>query len=150
MDFENLKLAHYRFEGRAGALQARGAMASMLAELGDNYATYHDQIADELERIGGRPDPKDFAGDYAGYCVALDTMVDLLRAERILRMARAWREDGIPLGESVDVDLPLVDERHRLVSRLPNDTGRASRRGDPAVAAWSPPRPPAPMDFGTG
>jgi hypothetical protein len=150
VDFESLKLEHYQFPGRAGALQAAGAMPSMLAELGDNYVSYHEQLADGLERTGGRPDPKDFPDDFNGYCVALNQMVDLLRGERILRMARAWREDGVPLGTSVDADVPLVDGRHRLVSRFPNDPNRIARRGDPAAAAWTPPSPPKQMDFGTG
>src|SRR4051812_19487139 len=111
MDISGLTLDSYRFPGRAGALQAAGAASSALAELGDNYSTYHEHLAEELERLGGRPDPKDFPNDYAGYAAAVDQIVDLVKAERVLRQARAWRVDGVRLGTAQPSPVPLLDER---------------------------------------
>jgi hypothetical protein len=148
MDASRLKLKHYRFSGRAGEHQAAGDVQAMLAELGDNYDSYHDQVADELERVGGRPDPGDFRGDPDGYGAAVDHSVDLVRAEQILRVAHGWRKDGQPLGRSATGGVPLFDERHRLVAITGDGSKRAVRRGESKAAGWSPPKPPRVMDLG--
>jgi hypothetical protein len=148
MDLSSVKLDHYRLPGRAGELQVAGAVQQMLAELGDNYASYHHQIADDFERHGGFPDAREFEGDFDGYAAAMDYAVDVLRAERFLRIAHAWRREGMPLGKTGTAGVPLVDERHRLVDRTNDASKRASRRGNPKLAGWSPPAPPRIMDLG--
>ncbi|MEA2123524.1 MAG: hypothetical protein QOI80_306 [Solirubrobacteraceae bacterium] len=148
MDIFGFTRDSYRFPGRAGALQNAGAAPAMLAELGDNYRTYHEHLAEELERTGGRPDPEDFGKDYAGYAAAVDRVVDLVKAESVLRLARAWRVDGVPLGTEAANQVPLLDERLRLVAVAGDDHARATRRGDPAAAQWTPPKPEPIMDLG--
>jgi hypothetical protein len=148
VDPASLKLEHYAFPGRAGALQAAGDAKAMLAELGDNYDSYHDQVAEAMERHGGRPDARDFKDDLQGYADAIDYAVDLVRAEQFLRIAHAWRKEGMPLGKTGTRAALLVDGRHRLVHRSGDDSTRASRRGDPKLDRWSPPAPPRIMDLG--
>jgi hypothetical protein len=150
IDASQIRLGRYRFPGRAGALQAYGAAAPLLAELGENYAAYHEHVADELERHGGFPDPRRFAGDFDGYAAAMDYAVDLVRAEQLLRIAHAWREEGVEPGEPrASAGVPLLDERHRLVDRSDDRSKRSSRRGNPRAAAWQPPAPPRIMDLGS-
>jgi hypothetical protein len=148
VDQNSLKLDHYKLPGRAGALQATGDTQAVLAELGDDYDAYHDQVAEAMERCGGRPDPRDFRDDFEGYAAAVDHFVDLVRAEQFMRIAHAWRKEGMQLGKTRSGGVPLVDERHRLVHRSGDGSKRASRRGDSKLDRWSPPTPPRIVDLG--
>jgi hypothetical protein len=109
-----------RLPGRAGELQDVGATASLVRELGDNYSTYHQHLATELARLGGRPDPADYRDDFEGYCEAYSAARDVVLAEVALRSARAFRKLGGHLADPPPLDEPpLVDRNDRLVSVEP-------------------------------
>jgi hypothetical protein len=118
MEIENLNPNRYRFTGRAGALLRDGAIASLIRELGDNYAAYHEQLASEFARWGGPPDPSAYAGDFERYSQDCSIYADLIRSESLLRRARLFRMTGRglaqlePAGEAPWVaDGRLVDVR---------------------------------------
>lgn len=108
---------YLRFRGRAGELQRQGAGAALIRELGDNYAAYHADLADELARRGwAEPAPDDFRRDPAGYARAFQELQEILFAEALLRRARAYRHFGTPLDAAAPAAQPLVDARSRLIS----------------------------------
>jgi hypothetical protein len=134
MDIAGIQLGDFRFNGIAGDLQARGSTASLIRELGDNYAQYHAPLAREFAVTGGRPDPADFddVGAYMAACASVDR---LLAAEALLRRCRGFRKLGRKLADDPG-SLPYVDGRHRLVSA---ETGQAvAEAGVGNEAAWKP------------
>jgi hypothetical protein len=104
------------FPGLAGKLQQQADLVGLISEVGDNYDRYHAFLASALNNLGGRPDAADFQDDYAGYCRACDTLMELLNAEMFLRRCYSVRQLGIGFDEAVNKGLPIVDEWHRLVS----------------------------------
>jgi hypothetical protein len=124
-----------RFPGRAGDLQGQGAVAALIRELGDNYPQYHDFLASELTKVGGRPKPADYRGDLDGYATTSSRVQQIMIAEAVLRRCRGARQLGRPLNAPPD-GTPYVDEAQRLVSA----DGRPSQEPqlvDPR--AWKPP-----------
>lgn len=108
-DIERLSLP-----GRAGRLKAAGARAGLVAELGDNYADYHQHLAKELKRLGPlEPHRFDHIDDYLKSAA---TSQRILRGEAMLRNCRRHRREGTPVEAPLDMDVPLVDEQGRLVS----------------------------------
>lgn len=134
-------LTYYRFPGRAGELQDRGDVNRLAAEVGANYGAYHSALADRMEELGGRPDRRSFGHDVVGYARAYNELMDVLVGEQAIREARAAQmvRAGDDPGDWQLV--PLVDERHRLVSVEGDDEARKRRRGSDAAAAWVPPAP---------
>lgn len=140
---ESLQLRYYRFPGRAGELQANADPAGLIAELGGSYAEYHERLADELETRGGTPEPERYSGDLERYAADCNYVLDLLRAEAMLRSCRvlvAGQKDVSPA--KAWGGRPLVDEAHRLVSVTGDDAARAARRGSNRARAWTPPAEP--------
>jgi hypothetical protein len=121
MDLGTLNIGSLRWPGRAGKLQDERSTAALMAELGDNYASYNEWLAREANAIGSRPDPTayDDPDDYARACAHVR---DILAAEILLRQARGFRQLGRSLRDR-DRSAPLVDGAHRLVSA---ETGRAT------------------------
>ena len=143
MEPTGLNLELYTFPGRAGEAQRRGAVIELIRELGDNYDAYHDALAEEAERLGGRPDPADYGEDYESFGRAARYASELLSAEVILRRARKLRTTA----SKRDLEVPggpLVDELHRLVGVGSGDDKRRSRRGSRAARDWTPPTFSAP------
>jgi hypothetical protein len=131
------------FPGRAGALQASGATAALVRELGDNYVTYHAFLASTLEATGGRPDPVDYGNDMVAYYEASDRFADLVIAEVLLRRCRAFRQRGSSLDESDASDPPTLDEGHRLVSvETGQPTSAALPSGEANPRYWTRPLSP--------
>src|SRR5918999_505240 len=83
--------AAYRFPGRAGKLQAQGATASLIAELGDNYSTYHRALRAAFESAGGVPQPADYS-DFSAYAADFARLQEIVAAELLLRRAHATRK----------------------------------------------------------
>lgn len=110
----NVRFNTVRFPGRAGQLQAAGATPALVAELGDNYARYHDHLRTELGGLR-RPDPRDY-GDGERYFAAWARLEDLVKAESYLRGCRADRVAGRSLDAAAYANVPLLDEDDRLVS----------------------------------
>jgi len=132
------------FPDPAGSYQREKATASLVREVGDNYARYHAFLSAKLSDHGGRPDPNSYAENIAGYLDACEEVRDVLVAEMLLRRCRAFRKLGGSLDDRLDLNAtPLVDEAHRLVS---TELGRPldSARPSPAAQAWQPPQPPDP------
>jgi hypothetical protein len=97
--------------GLAGELQARQASVALVAELGGNYATYHDFLARAIDSAG-RPEVAQFqlVDDYLN---AWNHVQALVRAEAGIRMAAAMqRRTGDPVAAMTLV--PLI-EGDRLV-----------------------------------
>ncbi|HEX8743511.1 MAG TPA: hypothetical protein VF712_10280 [Thermoleophilaceae bacterium] len=134
-------LERFEFPGRAGELQAAGAVPAMVRELGDNYAPYHGELAARLAKTGGQPDPGDFGDDFDGYAEACTRVLDVVRAEAFLRRCRSYRRDGTPLDADLSDSPPLVDESQRLVSV---ETGRGA--GPPVKAPAAPVEMPPPPE----
>jgi hypothetical protein len=134
-------LRHSSFPGRAGELQARGSWDELAAELGSDYATYHHDLAERLETLGGQPDPRAFQGDYAAYARACNETLGLVIAEQALRDSRRAQLKAAPNAGWAD-EQGLVDERHRLVSVEPGDHRRVVRRGSQRAQSWDPPQSP--------
>jgi len=113
-----LPLGGVTFPGRAGELQAAGATAALVSELGGNYATYHQYLAGELRAFGKRPDPDDFEtrDDYLG---AWTRIHDIVRSEAVLRNCRAFVLRGRSLNVPLDPeDGPLVNETEGLLAAV--------------------------------
>lgn len=127
----------YTFPGRAGELQ-RGSTIELIRELGDNCDTYHDALADEVERVGERPDRAAYGDDYDAFGRAARYVSELLSAEILLRRARKLRKTGSKAGLEVP-EAPLVDEAHRLVGVGASDANRHGRRGSREAREWKPP-----------
>lgn len=108
----------YAFGGRAGELNRAGATASLIIELGDNYATYHAQIAADWKRLGGPPDPKAFRGleGLVEYSRAFAQLQHLVYAEIFLRQAYGYRRLGWRLDVPPSFGPALVDESGALTS----------------------------------
>lgn len=143
MELAGLSLTQYTFPGRAGELQRSGSTLALLRELGDNYDTYHDALADEVERVGGRPDPAPYGDDYEAFGRAARYVSELLSAEVILRRARKLRTTKSTKGLEVP-EAPLVDERHRLIGLGDSDANRQLRSGSREARDWRPPMFPNP------
>jgi hypothetical protein len=133
------RFSEYRFPGRAGELYASGDETGFRREVALNYGTYHEALADTLERTGGRPDPAAHRGDFGGYARACNLGVEVLRAEMLIRAYR-----GAERGRSDPMEgRPLVDEAHRLVAVEGDDATRRGRRGSDEARRWTPPQIPA-------
>jgi hypothetical protein len=140
MDIAGIQLRRLTFPGPAGGFQAAGQTASLIRELGDNYAAYHEFLARQMLELGGRPDPLDYDNfeDYAAACARLD---EILSAEALIRRCRAFRQLGERLADPAD-GTPFVDAEHLLVSA---EKGRATMRapeGYSSPRGWAPPGPP--------
>lgn len=138
MELAGLTLTLYTFPGRAGELQRSGSTIELIRELGDNYDAYHDALADEVERVGGRPEPAAHGDDYDAFGRDARYVSELLSAEVVLRRARKLRKTGSKAGLDVP-EAPLVDEAHRLVGVGASDAKRHSRRGSREAREWEPP-----------
>ena len=119
MKINEIDLGSLRFPGRAGELQAAGATAALIRELGDNYATYHDFLAKRLARFGGRPKAEDFE-DVQDYYDAWAEIESIVATEAFLRGVHRMRKLGQPLRVTLGgEDTPLVDaDTETLVSIL--------------------------------
>jgi hypothetical protein len=109
-----MKLKRLRFPGRAGELQDAGATPALAKELGDNYGRYHGFLSDELAKVG-RPEPRDF-DDIEAYMKECAKAQEIVRAEALLRNCRRFRREGRRLDAPLDPEVPLIDDRDRLVS----------------------------------
>ena len=77
--------------GRAGDLQDAGASAALVAELGDNYAKYHEFLVAEFDKLGGFPDPPTDPWKMPRY-LATSAKIDALASSEVaLRQFRAAR-----------------------------------------------------------
>jgi len=127
MDIAALRLERVDFPGRAGELQRDGATASLVRELGDNYAEYHRFLSDEVRKVGGQPSPKVYRDDPGGYAAHWAQLEAIATAELVLRRALAHRKLGRPLGQAADSrkEPPLFDESDRLISiEEPDETAK--------------------------
>lgn len=122
------------FPDPAGALQSEGSTAALVAELGDNYATYHEFLASKLAVIGTAPSPADYPGDRARYMRLWATILCVLSAESVLRSCRAYRIEGRALDAGPDLRVPLLDEHRRLLSV---ETGQPSASQPPDRATFN-------------
>jgi hypothetical protein len=113
--FGTIGLAAYRFRGRAGELQDREATAALVAELGRNYALYHEQLEQDFGALGPRPEPQRYK-TLEDFRAAWSKFEEIVRAEVILRNCRQYLETGRNLGAAVDLSVPLVNARDELVS----------------------------------
>jgi hypothetical protein len=137
-----LEIAGWRHDaislpGRAGRLQATGATAALLAELGDNYQTYHEFLAGELARIGTPPGPEDFMRDMTAAIKSWDYIQSVVKAEAALRVCRGARKLGRSFGDRPDTDPPLLDDQQRLVS-VETRTATPGQSSRPAATADRP------------
>jgi hypothetical protein len=114
MDIGSVSL-NVTLPGRAGALQAAGASASLIAELGGNYDTYHAFLASQLSDLSVPPDPDDYP-DITTYLAAWDKISAIIRAEAILRWCRVFVTAGVPIGTPDRSGVPLINGDHQLVS----------------------------------
>jgi hypothetical protein len=106
------------FPDPAGQYQREGMTASLIRELGDNYARYHGFLADKLAGFDKIPEFADFATSQE-YLDQWALIHDILRAEAALRTCRAFRLLGTPLDQPLDFshgEPPIVDDNYRLVS----------------------------------
>lgn len=116
MNVGSIILRRITFPGRAGELQRRNAVPSLVAELGDNYRTYHEFLHDELAKIGKPPAVEDY-DSVSAYMDAWGVAQEIGRAEVLLRNCKAYRERGRPVDAALEQDgVPLVDEQFRLVA----------------------------------
>ena len=107
-------LKNFRFPNRAGELQQAGAISELVAELGDNYRAYHDFLASELRRVGGRPDPSAYS-DGDAYIRAYERGREIVLAEALLRNCRAFRRTGRTL-DTFGGSTPVLDPQDNLVA----------------------------------
>jgi hypothetical protein len=115
MDLPTLNLRGVSFPGRAGELQRAGSTASLVRELGDNYDRYHDFLAAELESIGSRPKPSDYAS-FDEYAAAWGHVEAIVHAEATLRRCQGMRQTGARLDAALDPRAPLISADDRLQS----------------------------------
>jgi hypothetical protein len=119
VDLDEIMLGRVRFPGVAGRLQEARSSASLIRELGDNYAPYHkfleQKLAEELESLGGPPDAAAFE-TVEEYASAWERLESVVYAEVGLRRCRAFRKLGMRLDAAVGLATPLLDENNRLVS----------------------------------
>jgi hypothetical protein len=109
MPLDFLGASKYRFSGRAGELQEANATASLIGELGDNYAAYHAEIVAAFKDVGGIPAPggEGTLENFTMYCNQWAEVQSLVIAEMALRRARQirlgltpariWELDGPPI-----------------------------------------------------
>ena len=104
------------FPGRAGELQQQGEVLSLVAELGDNYETYHRALADAVADAP-EPDPEQI-DDPAEFAAAVGRRYQLIQAEALLRACRAVRRgDAAGISEALIADTsPLIDGQGRLAA----------------------------------
>lgn len=107
MEIGPLDLRDVRLPGAAGDLQAAGAKASLIKELGDNYARYHAFLSEEWRKLGSLPDPTKFE-DFSSYATALARFESVVHAEATLRRCEAYRRRGARLTAPLDLRVPLV------------------------------------------
>lgn len=115
MDLPTLDLRGIEFPGQAGEFQKRQETAALVRELGDQYATYHKYLAEALEEIGERPDPKEFRS-YESFAEAWTPIEAIVHAEATLRRCRAMRKEGKRLDSGLDLRTPLIDTNDHLAS----------------------------------
>jgi hypothetical protein len=145
MDIGFHRVRNLEFPGEAGELQRVGATASLVRELGDNYAQYHDFLAAELEKLGGRPKASG-EGPSPEFLAHWQRADDIIASEVVLRVCRGYRKAGRSLAAAPDLDPALVDTRDRLLSvetRQPLDGTQGSTatpRVTPPMPKWFPER----------
>lgn len=110
----NLDLGRVKFPGRAGEYQRARATAALVRELGDNYAQYHEFLAEQLAAFDGPPQPDDY-GTFEAYAAEWSMIQNVVAAEAVLRNCRAFRRDGRRLDAPLPASGRLIDENHRLV-----------------------------------
>jgi hypothetical protein len=113
-----IPILEIEFPEPAGAYQRDGITASLIRELGDNYARYHGFLADKLADFEKVPEVDDYATSEE-YLAQWALIHDILRSEALLRTCRAYRLFGQPLNQPLDFthgETPIVDDQHRLVS----------------------------------
>lgn len=93
MNIGTITLKKVEFPGRAGELQRGNATASLVAELGDNYETYHAYLNEQLAQIGKPPVAKEYPS-LTAYYDAWDRVQELVKAEHLLRNCKAFRRSG--------------------------------------------------------
>jgi hypothetical protein len=144
MSIPDIVLRHVAFPGKAGVWQRAGRLDRLQLELAGDYAQYHEYLASQLEALGSeRPDPAAFADRVDDYADACNRVLALLSAESLLRALAQARGSAFPPG------LPLVDERHRLVSAAdPAGAARRTRSGDAGLDHWVAPAAPANLRAG--
>jgi hypothetical protein len=153
MELDHLISNAVEFPGRAGDLQRSGATASLIRELGDNYARYHEFLEQRLEDFGGDPNPDDYRDDPSAYGRHAHALQRVAISERILRRARAFRREGRPLSDpgldqppTWDAQYRLVDVEHPELSRFSAPWERPSWAKDPQeiarLASWLLRQPP--------
>lgn len=113
MDFGRLSLG-VRLPDPAGTLQRQNKTLDLISELGDNYAKYHQYLATEVAKFGGRqPEPARFPG-FKEYAAQADRLLALVAAEVVVRRCRGARKFRRRLDE--DDPLGLIDDRYQLIS----------------------------------
>jgi hypothetical protein len=116
MQIGSIELTHLTFPGRAGELQRKDAVPALVAELGDNYAKYHEFLRARLAEHGTAPAVEDCPSILA-YYEAWNSVQELVKSEVILRNCKAYRERGRSLNSVLEQDgVPLVDAEFGLVS----------------------------------
>jgi hypothetical protein len=114
MQIAGMRFRWLRFPDPAGALQDRGATASLVRELGRNYTRYHTYLAEELSQME-RPAADDY-DDVQAYFADWTKIEEILKAEALLRNCRSFMLDRRRLDAALDPTVPLVDSTDRLVS----------------------------------
>lgn len=112
MEIRQLRLGGVELPDVAGDLQRRGATASLVRELGDNYEKYHAFLARRLAEVG-RPDPADYE-TFEEYAAAWTVAEDIVHAEVTLRACHGFRRFG--KGLDAPASSKLVDDNDRLVA----------------------------------
>jgi hypothetical protein len=115
MRIGGLELTSVEFPDKAGELQRAGSSSSLVAELGDNYARYHQHLRELLGKRS-RPEREEF-DTVDAFLEAWAEVQGIVRAEAILRKCAAHRQHGRSLDAPADISTPLVDEEDRLVAR---------------------------------
>jgi hypothetical protein len=110
MDIDFLAISRYRFPGRAGELQTANATASLIAELGDNYPTYHAAIVAAFKDAGGIPPATGNLKEMESYCRQMATIQSLVAAEMGLRRAYQLRQRLPELPDHGIPGPPVIDE----------------------------------------
>lgn len=136
IDFAPFQLNSLEFPGRAGELQRAGDGDALVAELGENYPSYHAHLARLWRDTGGRPDPRKYSHDRGAYVRASDYATELLVAEALLRRARAHGRMASGADHFAEAARPLVSQAGQLLSV------ELSERDTPVP--WFPPTAPRP------
>jgi hypothetical protein len=116
MQIGNITMRRLQLPARAGQLQAEGATAALIRELGTNYRQYHAFLREELEKVGRVPVPADFSTQEE-YLDRWDWIQELLRAEALLRNCKRFVENRRSLQAPASAESrPLIDSNDHLVS----------------------------------